>query len=308
MVKKEGNGYVKWFSELSNKDIKIAGGKGASLAEMYNNKFPIPPGFMITAQAYSYFLSSTGTDEKIYDILRVLDVNNTKKLDDASKKIRALIEETELPEDLKEGIVEAYQVLDVIKEALSDAHGAALNILRNSYEHPFVAVRSSATAEDLADASFAGQHESFLNVKGEKDLLLKIKKCFSSLFMPRAIYYREKRGFKHEDTQLAVVVQNMIDSDKSGVIFSRHPVKKDDSILIEAVFGLGEGIVSGMINPDQYVVSSDMADFKILDINLGNKKLAVVRDSSGNNKIIKLNEEKAKQQVLTSYEIKMLAT
>ena len=238
MVKKEGNGYVKWFSELSNKDIKIAGGKGASLAEMYNNKFPIPPGFMITAQAYSYFLSSTGTDEKIYDILRVLDVNNTKKLDDASKKIRALIEETELPEDLKEGIVEAYQVLDVSKEALSDAHGAALNILRNSYEPPFVAVRSSATAEDLADASFAGQHESFLNVKGEKDLLLKIKKCFSSLFMPRAIYYREKRGFKHEDTQLAVVVKKMIDSDKSGVIFSRHPVKKDDSILIEAVFGL----------------------------------------------------------------------
>ena len=307
MAEGEAKGLVKWFSELGHDDIKVAGGKGASLAEMYNEKIPVPPGFVVTAQAYSYFLDSVGLKEKIKGVLDELDVNDTEALNDASEEIRGMIDSAEFPEDLKEAIREAYEVLDVGKQDLSAAKGTALDILKTSHESPFVAVRSSATAEDLADASFAGQQESFLNVKGDKDLLGKVKKCFSSLFTPRAIFYREKKGFKHEETELAVVVQKMVDSDKSGVIFSNNPIKKDDSILIEAVFGLGEGIVSGKINPDNYVVSSDLEKFKIGESKVSDKKIAITRDSSGENVTVKLTDDRSKQQVLTNHEIKVLA-
>ena len=156
-------------------------------------------------------------------------------------------------------------------------------------------------------ASFAGQQESFLNVKGEKDLLEKVRDCFSSLFTARAIYYREKKGFAHEKSYLAAVVQKMVDSEKSGVIFSKNPTIDDESIVIEAVWGLGEGIVSGQIKPDYYVIDSDIENFKILESKIADKKIAIVRNSSGDNKVVKLSDEKRNQQVLTSYEIKRYA-
>ncbi len=298
---------IVWFSELSNKDISVAGGKGASLGEMYNSKFPIPPGFVITANAYSQFIKASSLSEKISPLLDNLDLNNTEKLQEISKQIRSIIEEAPLPEELEIAIKEAYEVLDVDKNQYHGATEGALSILKNGHEPPFVAVRSSATTEDLADASFAGQQDSFLNVKGEKELLNYVKKCFSSLFTARAIYYRTKKNFKHENSKLAVVVQRMVASDKSGVIFSRNPIKSDDSIVLEAVWGLGEGIVSGKIKPDNYVIHRDLENFKVLSEQITDKKIAITRDSSGKNTTVNLTEERSNRKVLSSYEIKRLA-
>ncbi|MEK6843885.1 MAG: phosphoenolpyruvate synthase [Nanoarchaeota archaeon] len=305
--KGEAHHFVKWFSELSNKDVAIGGGKGASLAEMYNNKFPIPPGFIITAQAYQHLLEKASLHDRMNSLLNKLNVDNTSELNKISKEVRELISGAKMPEDLEEAILEAYAILDVDKQRLSGATSSALDILRKSHEPPFVAVRSSATTEDLESASFAGQQESFLNVKGNHNLIQKVKECFASLFTARAVYYRTKKGFPHDKSYLAVVVQKMINSDKSGVIFSKNPVSSNDNIVIEAVFGLGEGIVSGQIKPDHYEISSDLSDFKILETSVVNKEIAIVRDSAGNNKTVKLREEKSKQQVLSNYEIKRLA-
>ncbi|MDP3758223.1 MAG: PEP/pyruvate-binding domain-containing protein, partial [Candidatus Daviesbacteria bacterium] len=180
----------------------------------------------------------------------------------------------------------------------------ALEILEAISEPVFVAVRSSATTEDLAEASFAGQQDTYLNIKGNEELIDKVKKCFASLFTSRATYYRIKKGFKHEQASLAVVVQKMINSDKSGVMFSKDPNYKSDNVVMEAVFGLGEGIVSGRITPDKYEVSNKL---EILDKKTSDKKIAMTRNSSGENVTIKLKEEKSKEQVLTTHEIKMLA-
>lgn len=295
--------WVRWFSELSNKDISVAGGKGASLAEMYNSKFPVPPGFIVTAQAYDYFIEKSGLRNTIMQILNETDVDDTKKLDANVQKIHNLIETASLPEDMRAEITEAYEMLDVDKSKFMGASGGALAILKNSHEKPFVAVRSSATTEDLADASFAGQHESFLNVKGDESLLLHVKRCFASLFTARAVYYRKKKGFFHEQSYLAVVVQKMIDSQKSGVMFSKNPMKKDDNIVIEAVFGLGEGIVSGMISPDHYVMNKEL---EVLEHKVSDKKIALTRSSSGKTEQVNLKPEISSREVLTGHELKVL--
>ena len=300
---KESFAFVKWFSELRNKDVPIAGGKGASLAEMYVNKFPIPPGFVVTAQAYSYFLDKAGLPPKIEAVLKDLNIEDTKVLQAASDKVRSLVEAAQMPKEMSEAIIEAYDVLDV--DSMSQATGKALDILRNSKEPPFVAVRSSATTEDLAEASFAGQQDSFLNVKGHQELIEKIKKCFSSLFTARAIYYRLKKGFPATTAQLAAVIQKMVDSDKSGVMFSKSPVTDENVVLIESVWGLGEGIVSGMIKPDHYVLSRD--DLSVIQSQVYDKKVAVVRTSSGETTEVKLTPERANQQVLSVSELKRLA-
>jgi len=293
---------IKWFSELSNKDVAIAGGKGASLAEMYNAKVPVPPGFVVTAQAYDYFLKKTKIDGEIKKVLASLNVDDTAALNQSSRKIREIIENAELPEEMEEEIVEAYDMLDVSNEEVSEA----LEILEKKGE-PFVAVRSSATTEDLADASFAGQQETFLNVRGHEELLDKVKKCMSSLFTSRAIYYRTKKGFDHMKAYLSVVVMRMVDSEKSGVMFSRNPTRDDGSIVIEAVWGLGEGIVSGQIKPDHYVIDKDLDEFKILEEKVSIKKTAIIRNADGKNQTVTLKEERAKKKVLDTYELKRLA-
>ncbi len=299
-----GDKYVRWFSELSNKDIAIAGGKGASLAEMYNNKFPVPPGFIVTVQAYQHFIEKSGVGNHIMTILNETDVDNTNQLDKNSEKVKSLIISAKMPEDMKSEILEAYDSLDVNKAHMSKAHGGALDILKNSHEPPFVAVRSSATTEDLADASFAGQQETFVNVKGNDELIISIKKCFASLFTARAVFYRKKKGFMHEQSFLAVVVQKMIDSQKSGVIFSQNPMSEDKSIIIEAVFGLGEGIVSGMITPDHYALNRDS---QIIDRKISEKKIALTRSSSGKTETVPLSKEISHREVLTGHELKMLS-
>jgi pyruvate,water dikinase len=305
-VKKRGDSeeYVKWFYELSNKDVPIAGGKGASLSEMYNSKFPVPPGFVITAQAFDYFLKKNGIKERIKEIIENIETEDTKELEKKSQEIRRLVESQEIPEDLKKEIVESYHILGAEKVDKSFLSRNALNILRSSSEPIFVSVRSSATAEDLADASFAGQQESFLNVKEDNVLLKNIKKCFSSLYTPRAIYYRHKKGFGKKDNLLAVVIQKMVDSEKSGVIFSKDPTNQTEDIIIEAVYGLGEGIVSGRINPDNYSISRDL---KIKNVKIADKKIAITRDSSGKSTIVKLTPERSKSQVLNNGKILELA-
>jgi len=293
--------FVKWFSELDKNSGNIAGGKGANLAEIYNMKINVPPGFVITAQAYDYFIEKARIKEKIQDILSQINYENTKELDDKTKEIRDLIVKAEIPNDLQEEILESYELLDT--NNIKNVRGTILEILKNS-EPIFVAVRSSATTEDLEGASFAGQQETFLNVKGKSELLINIKKCFASLFTPRATYYRHKKGFEKVKASLAIVVQRMVDSDKSGVIFSRDPTNQTEDIIIESVFGLGEGIVSGVITPDKYVLSKDL---EILDKKIADKKIAITRNAAGGQETIRLKEEKSRQQVLKEYEIKKLA-
>lgn len=301
----DGRSFVKWFSELSNKDISIAGGKGASLAEMYNNKFPVPPGFIVTAQAYDYFIEKSGLRNQIINLVNSIDVDDTKQLESTARKIRELIVDAQMPHEMKVDIAEAYEVLDVERDRIKQKGmtQGALAILKNSHEPPFVAVRSSATMEDLADASFAGQQETFLNVKGADSLIESVKKCFASLFTARAIYYRKKKGFATEKGYLAVVVQRMIDSQKSGVMFSKNPLKNDGNIVIEAVFGLGEGIVSGMISPDHYVLNNK---FELIEQKVSDKKIALTRSSSGKTEEVKLSNEISNREVLNGHELKVL--
>ncbi|MBI2044751.1 phosphoenolpyruvate synthase [Candidatus Pacearchaeota archaeon] len=303
MKEKRGKAeFIKWFSELDKNSGAVAGGKGANLAEIYNLKIPVPPGFVVTAQAYDYFIREANLDIKIKALLSGLNYEDTKHLDETTKKIREMITNSKLPKEMEDEIVDAYSILGSDKEDLDSK--VAHELLRGMNEPIFVAVRSSATTEDLAEASFAGQQDSFVNVKGNTDLIRNIKKCFASLFTSRAAYYRHKQGFKYEQASLAVVVQKMVDSDKSGVIFSKDPSCKKDHVLVEAVWGLGEGIVSGTITPDTYILSPNI---EITSKKIGDKKIAITRDSAGSREIIKLNETRAKSQVLKDYEIKKLA-
>jgi len=295
--------FVKWFSSLNKSSGPIAGGKGANLSEIYNLGVPVPPGFVITAQAYDHFIKTSGLNEKIKNLLGKINYENTEKLDELTKEIRKLIEAGTFPEDMKEEILESYEILGTEDSKLKNSQ--AHDIIKKTTEPVFVAVRSSATTEDLAEASFAGQQDTFLNVKGNEPLLTSIKKCFSSLFTPRATYYRNKKGFKHEQASLAVIVQRMVDSDKSGVIFSKDPSMKKENVIIEAVWGLGEGIVSGKITPDRYIVSP--SGLKVIEKEIGNKKIAITRNSEGSQQVVKLKEERAKQQVLKDNEVTKLS-
>ena len=293
--------FIKWFSELNKNSGDVAGGKGANLAEIYNLGVLVPQGFVITAQAYNYFIEKAKLKDKMISILEGLNYEDTEKLDKVTAEIRSLIVNSKIPEEMSEEILEAYEQLGTDLSEIGKS--SALDILKRSAEPTFVAVRSSATAEDLAEASFAGQQDSFLNIKGNYELLTHVKKCFASLFTSRATYYRHKQGFKHEKVSLAVVIQKMVDSDKSGVLFSKDPAYKKEDITIEAVWGLGEGIVSGKITPDHYVISRDL---EILEQKIADKKIVITRDSGGKQIILKLRDEKSNAKVLTDYEMRKL--
>ena len=279
IMKKESNEssrYIRWFNETGKEDVAAVGGKGANLGEMYNLGIPVPPGFCITTSAYSYFLEESELADQIYRMLGRLNVESTKELEEAAVKIQQMIVHAEMPSDLQEEILENYEALNLDIDTLEKASAQALSILKRGYEPVFVAVRSSATAEDTGAASFAGQQESFLNVKGRTEIIEAVKKCWASLFTARSIYYRIKKGFKHEDILISVIIQVMVNADKSGVIFSHNPVGEDDNIIIESVYGLGEGIVSGRISPDHYALSRNL---EILEKKIGEKKIAISRNS-----------------------------
>lgn len=249
---------VLWFHEITKDDVPIAGGKGANLGEMARAGFPIPEGFVVTTLAFNKHLEENGLKETIYKILNEIDINNPKDLEEKTSKIRKLIEEAPIPKNIEMKIKEYYKNLGKVR----------------------VAIRSSASAEDLPDASFAGQQETYLNVEGE-DLVIKyIKKCWSSLFTPRATYYRAEKGFRHEDVSIAVVIQKMVNSEISGVMFTKDPRTGEDKILIEASYGLGEAIVGGKVTPDTYIV--DKKSLKIETKNISRKEIMIVYENGKN--------------------------
>lgn len=227
---------ILWFDQISKHDIGIAGGKGANLGEMTTAGIPVPNGFVVTATAYYNFLEKTSLKQKILTELSGLDHNDSSALFAASKKIKTAIMEAELPGELATQIKQYYHELCGEHDRL-------------------VAVRSSATAEDLPDASFAGQQETYLNIKGWKEVVHSVQKCWASLFESRAIFYRSDRGFSHFKVGIAVPVQLMVQSDVSGIMFTVNPLTNDRAeISVEAAWGLGQPVVSGEVTPDQYLV------------------------------------------------------
>jgi len=284
---------ILWFEELTKNDIPLVGGKNANLGEMIQAKIPVPPGFAITAHAYNEFITKTGIAEKIYRIIdeTVTDVNSPKQYEEASKKIRTLIESKPMPPEIGKSIRDAYIELNKQTEMAE----------------VFVAVRSSATAEDLPDASFAGQQETFLNVKGADDLVDKTIKCWSSLFTPRAIFYRNEKGFKHEQVLISVGVQKMVNSKAAGVMFTLDPVTGETSkIVIEANWGLCESVVSGSVTPDHYVV--DKQTLNIVERGIAKKTVEYIRDpETGKTVHANVPENRQEQPCLNDEEIKRLA-
>ncbi len=284
---------VLWFEHLRNTDVPIVGGKNASLGEMINAGMPVPPGFAVTAYAYEKFIEQTGIDKKIYKIIEetVTDPTNPKQYDTASKKIRELIEKTSMPPKIAESIKAAYKELNK----------------RFNLKDAFVAVRSSATAEDLPDASFAGQQETYLNVKGLDDLLDKVVKCWSSLFTPRAIFYRNEKGFAHDKVFISVGVQKMVNSRAAGVMFTINPVTgQTDEIVVEGNYGLGETVVSGAVNPDDFVV--DKNTLKIKERRIAKKTVQYIRDpNTGKTVHLDVPKEMQKETCVSDEEIISLA-
>jgi len=297
---------IDWFKDITEEDISLVGGKGLNLGIMYNAGFPIPPGFVVTASAFKKFLDYNELNNKIYNLLDNLDVEDNAKLQRIAKEVQDIVLAGEMPDDIKNEIVESYDNLNVNYDSFKNVSKAALEILKSGRDLPYVAVRSSATAEDVPNASFAGQQETFLNVKGQNNLLKAMQKCWASLYTARAIYYRIKNNFAHETVYIAVVVQKQIQSQKSGVIFSVNPTNNNENeIVIEAAFGLGEVVVSGAVNPDEYILDKNMLNIKdkivnkqdwllTLDINLG----YTVKKN--------IPEERRSEQKLTDFEIRKL--
>ncbi len=240
----KSNASILWFDQLGIEDVPLVGGKNASLGEMYRNLsslgVKIPNGFAVTSKAYWHFLETAGIKEKIHEILSDLDTRSIKNLRERGEKVRKTILAAELPDDLKQAIVDAYSHLE-----------------KQYSEFVDVAVRSSATAEDLPDASFAGQQETYLNITGPESLVLACKKCIASLFTDRAISYRADKNFDHFSIALSIGVQKMVRSDTatSGVMFSIDTESGfPDVVVINAAYGLGENVVQGAVNPDEYMV------------------------------------------------------
>ncbi len=249
---------ISWFDEVTKDDIPMVGGKGANLGEMTNAQMPVPPGFIVTSEAYYEFLETSHIFDKIRALLEPLDPGNSKQLQQVATSIKQSMLDIPIPQRIAEEIKEAYKKL-----------GQGL-----------VAVRSSSTAEDLPEASFAGQQSTYLNIQGEDNVVDAVQKCWASLFEPRAIYYRHQQGFDHLKVGIAVPVQRMVDSETSGVMFTVEPVTSNTKmIVIEAIYGLGEGLVSGEVTPDLYLI--DKEAMSIISKRLSRQEQELVRNPDG---------------------------
>mgnify|MGYP000619074118 FL=1 len=299
MAKKD---FILWFKEISITDVPLVGGKNASLGEMFqkvtSKGINVPDGFAITAFAYQYFIQKAGLLEKIKECLKGLDTHNMEDLKHRGAEVRSLIRSATLPSELSELIVTGYR-------KLCQKYGMG---------KLDVAVRSSATAEDLPDASFAGQQETYLNIRGEEKLLEACKDCFASLFTNRAISYREDKGFGHFDVYLSIAVQKMVRSDaaSAGVIFTLDTESGfKDTVLITASYGLGENVVQGAVNPDEYYVfkpTLKIGKRPIVGKGMGSKHQKLVYTEDGQSvKNIPTTEEERNSYVLTDDEILLLA-
>ncbi|WP_042683207.1 phosphoenolpyruvate synthase [Anaerosalibacter massiliensis] len=283
--------YIKWFNEIDKNDIPIVGGKGANLGELTQRGVDVPPGFCITAGAYADFIKLSKLEDKIKEKIDKLDVEDSSELQKRAAEVRKLINNSEIPKEIKDEIVNAYKEFS---EKLK-------------IENPNVAIRSSATAEDLPEASFAGQQDTYLHISGEEEVLNFARKCWASLWTARAIYYREEQGFNHFEVALSVVVQKMINSEKSGVMFTANPVNSNkDEMMINASWGLGEAVVSGSVTPDEYIV--DKNNNKILEKHIAEKTTMIIKSKDEVGTVeVRVGEhlgfEKINGQCLTDKEI-----
>lgn len=276
---------ILWFSEIGKDNLADVGGKGANLGELTKAGIPVPNGFCVTTHAYYNFIERTGIKKQIQELLTNINPENSKELNRIAKEIKTLIINGQFSD----------QLITEIKEAYSRLGGMS------------VAVRSSATAEDLPDASFAGQQATFLNVEGPEDVVMAVKKCFASLFEPRAIYYRAIHKFEHMKVGLSSPIQNMVNAISAGILFTVDPVTENENhIIIEAGLGLGEAVVSGSITPDRYIV--DKKTLKIVDKEINEQKWQIVKSSSVGDKHVDIPQEKRKSQKISDEHIIELAT
>lgn len=249
--------HVKTFPQISKKDVASAGGKGASLGEMTQAKIPVPPGFVVLASAFDRFIEETDLDVEIESILHKVKHQDVNSVEQASEKIQSLILNSDFPNDLKSEVLKEFTKLKA----------------------PYVAVRSSATAEDSSSASWAGELDTYLNTT-KKELFANVKRCWASLFTPRAIFYRFEKKLHKTKVSVAVVVQAMVQSEVSGICFTVHPVTKDyGQMVLEAGYGLGEAIVGGKITPDTYVIHKK--SWLILDKNISEQSMMIIKDKKG---------------------------
>ncbi len=274
---------IKPFSKIGKKDAAIAGGKGASLGEMTQAGLKVPPGFVILAGAFDRFLEETDLTQELEAQLKKVNYKDVNSVDGASSKIRSLIAGAKMPADLAKDISAEFKKL----------------------KSRFVAVRSSATAEDSSAASWAGELETYLNTT-DKSLLDNVKKCWSSLFTPRAIFYRHEKKMLKTKVSVAVVVQKMVDSEISGIAFTVHPVTQDrNQMIIEAGYGLGEAIVSGSVTPDSYVIGKK--ELSIIDINISDQERQIIKGLKGGVKWVPVLKSLQGKQKLSGKQIIELA-
>jgi pyruvate, water dikinase len=282
------NRAIVWFSEVGKKDVASVGGKGANLGELTQARIPVPQGFIVTADAYYRFLETTRITEQIRQKLEPMDPHNSKQLQQVAEEIQQIILNCAVPSDLIEEIKAAYKKM-----------GGGL-----------VAVRSSATAEDLPDASFAGQQSTFLNVHGETGVVEAVKACWASLFNARAIFYRVEQKYDHFQVGIAVPVQRMVQSQASGVMFTVEPVTSDKSkIVIEAVYGLGEAIVSGEVTPDLFIIDKDQ--LRIISKKINRQEWQLIKNPVSQNEHLNIKspipEELQSSQKISDEEVIKLA-
>ncbi|MDP2797174.1 MAG: phosphoenolpyruvate synthase [Methanoregula sp.] len=275
---------ILWLEEIRKEDIISVGGKGASLGEMASLDLPVPRAFVVTAQAFRRFLVEADLEEKIFSSFERLDVEDNEALEKAADHAKKLVMKAKMPAIIRDDIKKAYKKM--------------------SAEDLIVAVRSSATAEDLPDASFAGQQETYLNIKGEANLLESVQKCWASLYGARAIYYRAKQGFDDHTVNIAVVVQQLVHSEKAGVMFTSHPITGEPQTIIEGSWGLGEAVVSGSVSPDKYVF--DQRTEKVTDALISNKKVEIIADGEHGTKLVDVAPARQDAQVLSDAEVAKL--
>ena len=273
---------IKFFRDIDKRSVAEAGGKGSSLGEMTRAGLPVPSGFVVVAAAFERFLKETDLAAEIEAVLKRVKHEDANSVAKASSEIRDMMGKANMPDDLEREIKTAFKKLNA----------------------KFVAVRSSATAEDSKVASWAGELETYLNVR-EKNLVRSVMKCWSSLFTPRAIFYRFEKKLHKKPVSVAVVVQKMVQSEVSGICFTVHPVTKDrNQMVIEAGFGLGEAIVGGLVTPDNYIVHKNA--FSVLDINVSQQSMMITRTPKGNIQK-KLSAQAGGKQKLTGRQIVELA-
>ena len=272
---------VLWLADIGADDLETVGGKAASLGELAAAELPVPPAFVVTAETYRKFIEEAEIAEELFETLDV-DVEDSGALASATERAQSLIRETPLPESLREEILDAYDDLGDVP----------------------VAVRSSATAEDLPDASFAGQQETFLNIRREQ-LLEHVRECWASLYTQRALYYRNEQGFEDDTVDIAVVVQRMVDAEQSGVMFTSDPSTGEPLVTVEAAWGLGEAVVSGSVTPDNYVIDRETGD--VVEETVSEKRVMCTRDpDTGETVEREVPEDRRTERVLSDDQLQAL--